>query len=420
VGYLVFLCWFVYTMAYCGRYSYTANISTIRDVYGISNGTAGLVSTFFFFVYGAGQIVNGLLCKYYNKRYVIGIALLVTALSNGVLAFGIPFTYFKYVWLVNGAAQSFLWSSIMSIIGKNVPIEKLRLAGLVMSTTVAIGKFASFGLATLALKFGGFQFSFAFGCGALLIASAVWLITYHKAVKKPTAVAETVTDTAKTAQAEGSSSAKAQEIASKKSRIPSIILASVVLLGVFAVVVNLVLDGFMTWMPTILESYGLDNGVSIALGMLLPVFGVVGSFGVTYLNKLVPSYVTLCGLLMAAVCAFLGTIMGVSGAQYWFVVLLCICFISCLMTCCNNIITNTAPLFLRKHINSGLLSGVLDGCCYVGSAISAYGFGSLADKSGWGGVFTVLLIACGAAVLIAFVFAIVTRKRQRELQGEND
>lgn len=407
VGYLVFLCWFVYTLAYCGRYSYTANIRTIKEVYEVSQGTAGLVSTFFFFIYGAGQIVNGLLCKYYNKRYVIGFALLFTAISNGVLALGIPFTYFKYVWLVNGAAQSFLWSSIIYIIGKNVPIEKLRLAGLIMSTTVALGKFASFGVATLAIKFGGFQFSFAFGAVGLLVATALWFLTYKKAVR--------VGDGEQTANAEQTANTETQ-----KKGVPTIILASVILLGVFAVVVNLTADGFMTWMPTILGNYGLGTEVSTALGMLLPLFGVIGSFAVTYLNKLVPSYVTLCGLLFAASCAFLATIMGISNAKYWVVILLSICFISCFMTCCNNIITNTAPLFLRKHINSGMLSGLLDGCCYVGSAISAYGFGSLADNGGWGSVFKVLLIACIAAVVIAFVFAIITRKRQRELQGEND
>ena len=32
VGYLVFLCWFVYTMAYCGRYSYTSRMVLIFAV----------------------------------------------------------------------------------------------------------------------------------------------------------------------------------------------------------------------------------------------------------------------------------------------------------------------------------------------------------------------------------------------------
>ncbi|MBQ7879654.1 MAG: MFS transporter, partial [Clostridia bacterium] len=277
IWYLVFLCWFVYTMAYCGRYSYTANIGSIGEYYAVSNGTAGLVSTFFFFVYGAGQIVNGLLCKRYNKRYVIGGALLITAISNGVLTLDIPFSCFKWIWLLNGAAQSFLWSSIMLIIGENVPLEKLRVAGLVMSTTVAVGKFLSYGAASLFIRVGNFKWSFAFGGIVILIAAILWFATYAKATSGKKQTQKSTGETTKT----------------EKRRVSAVILASVVLLGVLAVVVNLVLDGFMTWMPSILKGYGVDGGVSVALGMLLPVFGVIGSFGVTYLNKLVPSYVTL-------------------------------------------------------------------------------------------------------------------------------
>ena len=60
---VVVLCWFVYTFAYVGRYSYNANINLVIGDFGITHADAGLVTTFFFFAYGIGQVVNGLLCK---------------------------------------------------------------------------------------------------------------------------------------------------------------------------------------------------------------------------------------------------------------------------------------------------------------------------------------------------------------------
>ena len=46
---LVFLCWLVYTAAYCGRYGYNANINFVISDFGVTHAEAGLVATLFFF-----------------------------------------------------------------------------------------------------------------------------------------------------------------------------------------------------------------------------------------------------------------------------------------------------------------------------------------------------------------------------------
>ena len=61
---LIFLCWLAYAASYVGKLSYNANISQFESALGISHAEAGMVSTFFFFAYGAGQVVNGILCKH--------------------------------------------------------------------------------------------------------------------------------------------------------------------------------------------------------------------------------------------------------------------------------------------------------------------------------------------------------------------
>ena len=73
---LILLCCLVYSFAYAGRYSYSANIGSIIDFYGITRAEAGVVSTFFFFSYGVGQLLNAFLCKFYPKRYVISGAVI--------------------------------------------------------------------------------------------------------------------------------------------------------------------------------------------------------------------------------------------------------------------------------------------------------------------------------------------------------
>ena len=79
---LIFLCWFCYTIAYLGRYGFSANINLIITEYGVTKSEVGLVTSCFFFAYGIGQIVNGILFKKYNKRIVLPLALFVSALIN--------------------------------------------------------------------------------------------------------------------------------------------------------------------------------------------------------------------------------------------------------------------------------------------------------------------------------------------------
>ena len=74
---LVALCWAIYTASYLGKYCYNANKSVIMSYFSIDKATAGLVGTCFFIAYGAGQVVNGLLCKKYNIRFVVFGSLLI-------------------------------------------------------------------------------------------------------------------------------------------------------------------------------------------------------------------------------------------------------------------------------------------------------------------------------------------------------
>ena len=50
-------------------------------------------------------------------------------------------------------------------------------------------------------------------------------------------------------------------------------------------------------------------------------------------------------------------------------------------------------------MNSGLFAGVLNGFCYLGSTISSYGLGAIADNFGWTAVFITLI----GFVILSFI-----------------
>ena len=60
---IIFLCWAAYTAAYIGRLNFNAYIEPIRSQLGATKTELGLVSSFLFFSYGAGQLIHGILSK---------------------------------------------------------------------------------------------------------------------------------------------------------------------------------------------------------------------------------------------------------------------------------------------------------------------------------------------------------------------
>jgi len=70
------------------------------------------------------------------------------------------------------------------------------------------------------------------------------------------------------------------------------------------------------------------------------------------------------------------------------------------------------PLQLKSRVNSGKLAGVLNGFCYLGSTISMYGLGLIADNWGWEAGFYVLLGLIGAVVLVGIIHRIISKNHE--------
>ena len=399
---LLALCWVVYTCSYLGKLGYNANITQIETEYSVPHSTAGMVSTFFFFAYGIGQIINGIFCKKYNVRLVVFGCLLVSGLMNLLVGISNNFAFIKYFWLINGAALSVLWPSLIRLLSETLDKAKIGRAVVVMGTTVATGTFFVYGLSALFVALGAYEIMF-FLAGILLpLIALLWIFSYPKLVKQKT---EEVLHEMQLSTG----------LSHKKKLgwlwIPISILA------VFAVFGNLVKDGLTTWVPMILkETYALPDYVSILLTMLLPILAIFGTSVAVWMHKKVKDFVMLSSLLflVSAVCIGLVILCMPTG---WFVVTLgCFGVVSCVMAGVNNIITSMVPLYWKGKVNSGLMAGVLNGFCYLGSALSSYGLGVVADIGGWDSVFGLLLGLCFAAVCAGGCYSLIKAAGRKKVK----
>lgn len=389
---LIFMCWALYVVAYIGRYSYNANKLPMSIAYGIDSDTEmGLISSFFFFAYGAGQIVNGLLCKFYNLKYVLPGSVFASAVVNFIIYLGVaPFWSLKYLWMINGIVQSVLWSSLLLALSRSLDENYIKKAIVAMSTTASIGTLIAYGLGAILATFGGFRYAFLIATIVMAAVATLWIFSY-----------DSMTDR----NAQNVVAPESGDIPVKKKTDRSV-FKILIIFGIFAIVINFIKDGLTTWIPEILfDTYSLPESLSILLTLVLPMLTIFGTTFVVFLNKRIKDYVALICILFGLSSILIGIVVALFATSLWAIILVAFGFTALLMGGSNNVVTSILPLSLRDKANSGFVGGMLNGCCYVGSTIASVGLGALKDHFGeWLPVCYFLL---GSSVFVVVASAII-------------
>ena len=143
----------------------------------------------------------------------------------------------------------------------------------------------------------------------------------------------------------------------------------------------------------------MSDSLSILLTLFLPILAVFGNGYALKLHTKIPDYVNHCTVVFAIIAVFIGVIIGSLALELVAFMLIGLIIVNFLASSLNSLITSIFPLFMRGKINSGLIAGVLNGFCYLGSTISSYGLGVIADNFGWTSVFWTLIGFCIATFI---------------------
>ncbi len=393
-NFLIFLCWAAYTVAYVGRLNYNASMVEILSQMGTTKEAAGTVSSFFFFAYGAGQLINGLLSKKYNTKYSVTVALAASCIINLAMTFCQGIDSMKYLWFLNGAFQSILWSSLIKTLSDNLADSRLSKAVMVMSTTVASGTFSAYGLAAL-FSYLGLDWTTIFFVASVLVGAVavLWFIGMSTVKKEKTEkeVAE-------------------RKVKSSLSFTPIFIISIAVIL-ISAISNGFIKDGITTWVPSILkEEFGVPSSLSIIVTLLLPVLSIFGTSLVNVLHKKQKDENALNGIFYFVTIIFTVLIILTLNLKSVPLTLMLFGGIACLMSAVNNVITSVVPLYSRDKIDSGFSAGLLNTFCYIGSTLATSMLGKIADTKGWNDVFVCILIFTAVSFALCFVSAVLNKK----------
>lgn len=409
---LIVIACLVYSFAYTGRYSYNANIAPIMAFYNVTRAEAGLTGTFFFFAYGAGQLIHAIFCRFYPRKYIIPGVLGVSAILNIAVFCGVPFGAIKYLWLLNGICQSVLWPTLVLVLSDTMDSVMMKQAVFAMSLTVVIGTVISYGGSAIFNLFDFFRGAFLLGAVLMVAIGIAWLIGYDVLTAEKAGLAE--------AQAQAASpEATTAGGGSRKRAANGALIGLFAVCGLFMAVDNFVKDGLNTWTPVILkERFGVGDSLSIVLTVALPFCGVFGAMLALRMNRKIKDFRALSGslLLLLSVC-----ICGILLSMKLESMALTVAFlgvVSCFAHGINSIMTSIMPFAMRDKVNPGFLAGLMNSAGYVGSTASAYGLGVIADRTDWNTVMYILLFASVGVTLLAWGTVLLGHLRKRRTGQE--
>lgn len=402
---LIVIACLVYSFAYTGRYSYNANIAPIMAFYNVTRAEAGLTGTFFFFAYGAGQLIHAIFCRFYPRKYIIPGVLGVSAILNIAVFCGVPFGAIKYLWLLNGICQSVLWPTLVLVLSDTMDSVMMKRAVFAMSLTVVIGTVISYGGSAIFNLFDLFRGAFLLGAVLMLAIGIAWLIGYDTLTLENAGLAEAHAASSEATTAGGGS---------RKRAANGALIGLFAVCGLFMAVDNFVKDGLNTWTPVILkERFGVGDSLSIVLTVALPFCGVFGAMLALRMNRKIRDFRALSGslLLLLSVC-----ICGILLSMKLESMVLTVAFlgvVSCFAHGINSIMTSIMPFAMRDKVNPGFLAGLMNSAGYVGSTASAYGLGVIADRTDWNTVMYILLFASVGVTLLAWGTVLLGHLRKR-------
>ena len=379
---IIFICWLAYAAAYTGRLNFSASIVAVIDALGADKAQAGLVSSFFFFAYGAGQLANGILSKKYNAKVMIFFSLIASSVLNVIMPLCPDMATMKYIWLLNGIVQSILWSTLIKTLSNHVSDERLPKAIFAMSTTVPVGTFVAYGLSALFVKLGMWQGVFFSGAVIMSISAFAWLLLYGKKQDAKPIIPEN----------------------KEKNKTSKVIIIPLILAALAGIANGFIKDGINSWVPSgLYESFGVSQSFSILLTLLLPLVSTLGAAAAKKTHDKIKSHSVMNTLFFTAASLAFGAILLSFRIRSLPAIMICFVAVACLMAMSNNVITSMFALDNRAVLNAGFAAGLLNTFCYVGSTVTTYSLGAVSQARGWNSVFVIMLAVCIGAVLVGIV-----------------
>lgn len=384
---LFWLCAVTYVMALFGRLSYSAVMVALIADGSMDKGQAGLIGTALFIVYGVCQIFSGLIGDKISPKKMVFAGLMGSGLLNLLMGITGQYAVMLVLWSLNGVFQSMLWSPVARIFAEQMPPDERKKACSNVAVTYPLATVLTYLLASVMLTVWNWRSVFLLSAVMILAVGGYWLyrMTWFERQIAEHGEKEIITLQPK--------SRKNQE------GFMHLMLVSGILLAAFASLTHGMLrDGIQTWLPSLMtDNFHFGTSASVALDIIVPLFNI---FGVVFTKAIAKRWIDnelkgAAGFFAVTIVAL--ALLGFVCDSSAVVSLLLLTVASTCMVGANIMLINLIPVHFGVIGRSSSVTGIMNCSAYIGSAVSSFGIGSVAQSFGWSSAIWVwVLFSLGA------------------------
>lgn len=392
----------VYFASYIMRNNFAVMIVKICSDMQTSKSSLAVILTGMTIFYGVGQVLCGILGDKLPPRLMLTGGLSLAVICNSVMFFAESIPFMTVIWSVNGLAHAMLWPPIVRILSLYLTDEEYSYATVRVSWGSSGATIAMYLLCPILLGFMSWRWII------LLFAVVGAVITVLWTAFSPHFLVEDKKDSQK----------DEKEITGiERKPIPKYVFFPVVFIMLGIIFQGVLRDGVTNWMPSLMnESFHLGEEISILSTVLLAVFSMIAFALASHLHTRFFKNEVFFAAVIFAFSAVSAILLYFANRFVGSAILsaLLLSFIVAAMHGINLMLITIVPKRFVKSGKVSTISGILNACTYIGSAISTYGFAALAENFGWNTTILTWVLVSVLGVAVCAVIVPVWRKFKTE------
>ncbi|MBQ2768221.1 MAG: MFS transporter [Clostridia bacterium] len=396
---LFLLCFVVYCSVYIGRLNLAAVITEITTTGILEKDSAGLISTAFFVVYAAGQLVNGFVSDRMSPFFLIASSLGLSAAANLVMFFamytGAPFWCYMLIWAANGVAQSAIYPTLIRIISTVMPEQMQITAGANLFASTAVGTMTSNLLCSAIMKYWSWQFCFLVPALWLGLVAMCWIVFSRFFSAKCVSRVEYTPNSRESGKA---------SVKPKHDLIGPMVMSGAFVMMISIGAFSIVKESITVWSPTLLtEIFSAEPSFTVAISTVIPLAAIFGAMIARFIlmnwlhdeMKSISFLYVLVGIGLVLVLT--------AGMHSIWTMLVLLAVIIVLLTGINTLFMGIIPLRFGRYGIASTITGVLNSISAIGNGVAAYLTGLMAQSGGWNRTIVFWLVLVGVALLVSLL-----------------
>ncbi|MBQ3088681.1 MAG: MFS transporter [Clostridia bacterium] len=354
-----------YLISYITRINYGAVLVEMVKSTGFSNASLSVALTGSFITYGVGQIISGFMGDKIQPKRLVFAGLLISVFINIIIPFCNNPIQMAVLWSVNGFAQAFMWPPMVRLMVNLFEGDEYRKASVKVSYGSSAGTIVVFLISPLLISLWGWKSVFWVSAVLGVFMLFVWQMLCPKIDSD--------------SDLKGDNNFK---FAPPLGRFRIDLLFVLIMMAI--VLQGALRDGVTTWTPTYIDDmFKLGSALAILTSVVLPIFSMVcHGFGGWLYYKVFKSPVLSAGVIFG-VGSIAAAILYLLNGGSAVISIVCLAVLVGAMHGVNLMLICMVPSFYKSTGKISLVSGLLNSCTYVGSAVSTYGIALLTDNSGW-------------------------------------